>query len=600
VNYSRRNAFLYKGQECENRPDDGEYPINQHCTEPMLSSPKINAPMDDIFLPWNEYPEKRVSPRKQFKFRDTSIHESFTFFTNLYNSLQTKYAQYKDRVDNHLPDVNFHPVQGLKKYMAVKRQQIYEAEEYAISAATNIYEHAYFSFIEKGSNVDKKITSISNASQHQLTETWNSLKNLKERLETAQFIADKQKTLHQQLKGYRALLDQMRQMSSTIPTKQMATVMKKITQCNEALHSIENTAMNAFANATGFAKNNLHPSFLRRIMYNDDESPRRYAKYSTDPLLGLATYPLIFHVLILSLTNGVLRLLLMQRGFRRFNIGTIYYYYHPGEEYDINDIPNSDRSNSDRDIEEIPFVFCHGIGIGLITYIPLVDELLKSKRPILLPDIPYASGFQPWQSPNSILPPTAVSSTLSAMLASHGFMKGIFLGHSYGTSWLSYMCKYSPDSISALLFLDPICFCLHHPTLTKSFVYQRADIGQIGYMVRTDVMINWTIQRSFPWSRILLFTNDLPQDIPCAVFLSSRDDLIPAKVVEDYLKSKGAQVKDFNDIMSSDTWATEHFASGPLSVTIFRGDLHGDWTLRPTDAKGIALAANVLSSQASS
>lgn len=83
------------------------------------------------------------------------------------------------------------------------------------------------------------------------------------------------------------------------------------------------------------------------------------------------------------------------------------------------------------------------------------------------------------------------------MLATHGFSEGVFAGHSYGTSWLSYVCKYAPSAVAALLFLDPICFCLHTPRLTRNFVYNTPDPGSISYMVRTDMMINWTIQVSW-------------------------------------------------------------------------------------------------------
>ena len=159
----------------------------------------------------------------------------------------------------------------------------------------------------------------------------------------------------------------------------------------------------------------------------------------------------------------------------------------------------------------------------MIIYLPLIDGFLKTGRPIFLPEIPYVSAFRPWQSPYSILPPASVTSTLTAMLASHGHLRAMFAGHSYGTSWLSYMLKYAPTGcVPAVCFLDPICFCLHTSSLTRHFVYHRSDPGSIAYMCRTDIMINWTIQRSFPWTAISLFTEQIQSNIPCAVFLSAR------------------------------------------------------------------------------
>ena len=174
---------------------------------------------------------------------------------------------------------------------------------------------------------------------------------------------------------------------------------------------------------------------------------------------------------------------------------------------------------------------------------PLIDYLILSGRPIFLPEIPYVSGFRFWQGPNSVLPPQVVCSTMIAMLAIHGYPRAAFAGHSYGTSWLSYMCKYQPTAVAALLFIDPICFMLHTPRLTKKFVYHRPDPGVISYLVRTDLIVNWTIQRSFPWAWIILFAEQIK--VPCSVFLSDQDALVPAEKVEGYLRSVGAPIIDF-------------------------------------------------------
>jgi hypothetical protein len=106
-------------------------------------------------------------------------------------------------------------------------------------------------------------------------------------------------------------------------------------------------------------------------------------------------------------------------------------------------------------------------------------------------------------------------------------------------------------------------------------------------MVKTDVIVNWTIQRAFPWKSIILFTEDIP-NVPCAIFLSELDVLIPIHEVERYLRSKGATFGDFDDV------GREHFSNTVISVTMFRGDAHGDWTERPSTAKKIAMATDVL------
>ncbi len=543
---------------------------------------------------------KRLRPKKIFQFPETTHDTTPGFFTNLYENYNQRYEQYKNIQ-------KMQPVQNIRNFVAEKRQQLVEAEEHAMAAASNMYEHAYSTFIHRGSAFDKRISAISSATHQQLNDAWNSVGHLKERIETARFVSSRKKFLQQQNRGYKMLLERIIN-SSSVPPRQMVDLMRKITQCNESLEMIEDSAMDAFLSVTGFARKHLL----------QQKKPMRYAKYTEDELLGLAIYPLVFNVAILGLTDGLLRVLMARRGFERLNIGTTVYYFHRGnetEDYDSDEYYSDDRPPT-------PIVFCHGIGIGLAYYLSLIDELLKLGRPLFLPEIPYVSfthtstkvvfylnslshdyahqvllylplqvcGFRPWISRKSILTPPAVVSTLTAMLASHGHMEASFIGHSYGTSWVSYMCKYSSDTVASLLFLDPICFCLHHPCLTKSFVYHRADPGSVSYMVKTDVIINWTIQRSFPWARIILFVEDIP-NVPCSVYISDQDVLIPVQTVEKYFKSKGAHFCDEKDA------GPEHFTKGPINVTIFRGEAHGDWTERPSTSKGIARTARILTEQ---
>ena len=533
---------------------------------------------------------------------------------------------------------DFHPVEDLKHFMATTTQQILDAEEHARAAATSRAGHAMTTATETATQamntatstathmyesilqpvgqtltqqLPNELTSFGHATRTQLIDAFHSVKqNMKERLETAKVLSSQRKALNRQLEGYREMLHRLREMSSEVPSQQMAALMRRITESNLALERLEHGARDAFAQATGYARKNLRS-------LNPQQEPQPYAKYSSDPLLGVATFPLGFHVLILGATEIPLRIMMSRRGFERKTIGSIAYYYHPGTIRDDDEDEHGHHYNTTRFDDKFkgskegstPIVFVHGIGIGLITYVPLIDHMLALGRPLFLPEISYVSGFRPWQGPNSVLPPAVVCSTLTAMLATHGFLQGTFAGHSYGTSWLSYMCKYQSSAVSALLFLDPICFCLHTPRLTKKFVYHQPDIGVISYIVRTDLIVNWTIQRSFPWAWIILFTEQI--NVPCSVFLSDKDALVPAEAVESYLRSKRSLIEDFhtelsdngvsqptispatsssnlNDMDTGST-ATSFASDGSCSsdnderihCVVFRGHGHGDWTDYP-------------------
>jgi len=131
--------------------------------------------------------------------------------------------------------------------------------------------------------------------------------------------------------------------------------------------------------------------------------------------------------------------------------------------------------------------------------------------------------------------------------------------------------------------------------LTKQFVYHRADPGSTSHMIRTDVNVNWTIQRGFPWARISLFTEQIPP-VPCAVFLSDQDALVPSDKVEAYLRSKGSVVLDAEQA-GRDHFGSFSKPSHPINVTIFRGQGHGDWPLALSENQQVAQAASALVDQ---
>lgn len=354
----------------------------------------------------------------------------------------------------------------------------------------------------------------------------------------------------------RARLNSMRSPSTDGPLSQQhqpdLSLLSRITQCCQLFD---------FASVTG--------------------ESRHFARYSSDPLLGIASYPLCLHVLVLGATEIPVRLWMRRHGFEHYTVRRVSYYYHPGKGATCDSSQTSDRRKT-------PILFVHGIGLGLITYLRLVEQLLDTGRAILLPELPFVSGFRPWLSPSAPLSPHEVASTGTALLARHGFVKATWVGHSYGTTWLSYAAQLAPHTVAALLFLDPVCFAVHVPTLTRHFVYTRRDPGTSTYMVRTDVMVNWTIQRCFPWARISLFVEQL-HNIPFGVFLADCDALIPSAQVEAYFQRHGVQVRDF---VVGDGGALRP-GDGPVPCSadrvkaapfcyVFRGLGHGDWTEEPT------------------
>ena len=336
-------------------------------------------------------------PKKLFRFsKDRRSYEP-NFFSNLYETYRHRYEQYKSMVEN----ADFHPVQDFRNRIA---ETAHQAEESAMATAHSMYE----TIIQPGSNMDKQISGFSNATSAQLTEAWNSVKGIKGRMAEATFLSEQRNKLMQQLRGNRAMLTRMREMSYAVPSKQMAALMRRITEGYDALERIESRARDGFVHATEMMADTRKQIFARN-------EPQRFAKYSSDPLLGIATYPLGFHMLVLGVSESLVRILLKRRGFEKRCVGPVDYYYFPGR-FDVDDenehnahIPQFGRKSPNKS----PIVFIHGVGIGLISYITLLDALLESGRPILVPEIPCVMGFRPYLSPNSVLSPAVVASTVS-------------------------------------------------------------------------------------------------------------------------------------------------------------------------------------------
>jgi len=267
-------------------------------------------------------------------------------------------------------------------------------------------------------------------------------------------------------------------------------------------------------------------------------------------------YPLFFHMLMYFCTDTLLRGFLRQRKFERKRVGKLVYYYYCPEDVDLN---------------ATPIVFCHGIGVGIFPYLAFIDRLAKLKRPLYLPEINYVSGFRILQNLNTdtILPPHSVVSHVVSMMAKHGHSRAVFSGHSYGTTWLSYIAKYAKRYVEGLIFLDPICFCLHDPHLTKQFVYHRANPGSVSYIIRSDVHVHWTIQRCFPWKQISLFVEQI--SCPAAIFFSENDSLVPISILQEYLEREGVP------IMNDGNFRIDTVNENPISSTLLRNTLHGDY-----------------------
>ena len=234
---------------------------------------------------------------------------------------------------------------------------------------------------------------------------------------------------------------------------------------------------------------------------------------------------------------------------------------------------------------KLPIVFIHGIGIGLLPYIPFLRELAMQDPDVgilaieILP-ISMHITEQP-------LARDAICDAITRILKAHGLRRIVLAGHSYGTAISAYLLRRQwgsvgrplipptptmpviqppkpgsanhvnnladaangdgsdgGDLIAATLLMDPIPFLLHYPAVAYNFIYRQpryANEWQLWYFASRDADISRALSRHFFWFECVLFRENVlgPAGaagvIPVAVSLAGRDQIVDAPAVHAYL-----------------------------------------------------------------
>merc|ERR1712032_1662689 len=75
-----------------------------------------------------------------------------------------------------------------------------------------------------------------------------------------------------------------------------------------------------------------------------------------------------------------------------------------------------------------PIVFIHGLGVGLVPYVPFLRRLCYTRREIFVLELPEISQV----CCETVLPPVEMVDAVVAMLKEHGRSCACFMAHSYG------------------------------------------------------------------------------------------------------------------------------------------------------------------------
>jgi len=261
-------------------------------------------------------------------------------------------------------------------------------------------------------------------------------------------------------------------------------------------------------------------------------------RFLMEPLNSRAR-PLAFYVISATVAPLAEDLIIRAFGFRKFRIGTLDYWHRaahggaqePGDVYEP---------------RNLPLVMFHGLGMGLLMYLPVIVALEKCREEIFLVTMPHVSMRPIGRVPSQ----REFVAGVVDMLTVWGHRQAHFVGHSWGTAAAAWVLLYAKPQVAALSLLDPICFVVMKgiTNVACDFWYgdpDKMDVldTMIRYFAFEELHIAHTIARQTdPWCTCV-WPEEL-RDIPCFICLEGRDSIVPAHSVRRLLNAESAKRGD--------------------------------------------------------
>ncbi|KZT12076.1 uncharacterized protein LAESUDRAFT_733939 [Laetiporus sulphureus 93-53] len=198
-----------------------------------------------------------------------------------------------------------------------------------------------------------------------------------------------------------------------------------------------------------------------------------------------------------------------------------------------------------RSRSKLPVLFLHGVGMGLMPYVPFMLDIVAADPDIGILAIEYLSFSTRISKP--ILERQAMMDAIRQILDHHGLSEVVIAAHSYGTFVTTYMLRDPALSqrIAAMVLADPVALLAFRPDLSYNFAYRpprRATEWLLWYFVCRDPDISRVVSRN-----MFLMDNSLWKDEldgrKVTVAIGGQDLLLDAKKAREYLT--GEKGEDF-------------------------------------------------------
>lgn len=275
-------------------------------------------------------------------------------------------------------------------------------------------------------------------------------------------------------------------------------------------------------------------------------------RLTLDPI-RVTAHPLALYAFT-NITSWSVKQLMISRGFIEAQsvnrINGLRYLIRKPSGWD--ELPVENRS--------LPFVFIHGLGIGLVQYTRFLNYLSNStwaqSRPIMIllqPSISL-SLFDPRHLDSPSKPEMMLDMTEA--LHQQNFAQTGFelLGHSNGTMIAAWLISSMPNMIKRVCLIDPVCFCLWEGHVCHNFLYAEPKPGfesLLRYFVATELGIAKYLHRHFDWAANILWVDEIPNfkdPKKCRVFVAGEDVILNPMRVRRYLIENGmVENRNVND-----------------------------------------------------
>mmetsp|Transcript_26053 Transcript_26053/g.65657 ORF Transcript_26053/g.65657 Transcript_26053/m.65657 type:complete len:1383 (+) Transcript_26053:739-4887(+) len=211
--------------------------------------------------------------------------------------------------------------------------------------------------------------------------------------------------------------------------------------------------------------------------------------------------------------------------------------------------PSSSKNTSKRDLQDpdfehdlppprhpLPIVFAHGLGIGLLEYMQVIQGLVRTfgeEYDIFVLSLPWVS----MRVYDAVPTGREVALKVNHVLSFHGYEAAHFIGHSYGTLICSWCVRHAPEMVRKLTVLDPVCFqnikagmnCMSGTFREPSNIVDAVIAYAAFRELFTVFAMSW-----IHWQDTELFPEACPPG-HTLVFLQEGDSIVPVQTVRRYL-----------------------------------------------------------------